>query len=535
MSSALANHLWQSTLFAAAAWLLVLLLKKNQANARYWVWLVASVKFLIPFSVIIALGTFLAPPITVPAAQAGFSTAIKDVSQQFTAPAVSIPAIHPTENLVPIVLIALWLCGFLSVVVRWCVRWQRIRATVRAGRPLNMEADVPVLSSPALLEPGVFGVFRPVLLLPEGVTDHLTRAQFRAILAHELCHVRRRDNLFAAIHMLVEERERACDEEVLRLGSEPQVYAEGILKTCEFYLESPLACMSGVTGADLKKRVVRIMTQRVAKKLGRWRKLLLASCATGALAGPLAFGLMNPPRSQAEPQAHSAAPLAFEVASVKPNKSGSHHSSTQSHGGRVTATNVALEQYIKFAYNVASYQISGPDWLKSERYDITAEAPSSTSNDQLRLMLQTLLADRFKLALHSEEKMLPVYEVVIAKNGPKLRAAKSSGHGGFSSSPGHVSAQEESVTRFAELLSHLTERPVVDRTGLKGVYNFTLQWTPDMQPVPPEQVNKAATNDSGGPSLFTAVQEQLGLKLMPRKDPVEILVIDHVDKVPTAN
>src|SRR6185312_10120322 len=148
-----------------------------------------------------------------------------------------------------------------------------------------LKTDLPTLSSPALLEPGVFGILRPVLLLPEGITDRLTSEHLSAILAHELCHVRRRDNLTAAIHMaveaifwfhpliwwlgvrLVEERERACDEEVLRLGNKPHVYAESILKTCQFYLESPLTCMSGVTGSDLKRRVVRIMTQRIVDRL----------------------------------------------------------------------------------------------------------------------------------------------------------------------------------------------------------------------------------------------------------------------------
>jgi hypothetical protein len=173
---------------------------------------------------------------------------------------------------------------FLVVTFSWWRRWWGIRAAMRAGSPLDLAVDVPVLSSPAMLEPGVFGIFRPVLLLPEGITDRLAPAHLEAILAHELCHVRRRDNLAAAIHMaveaifwfhplvwwlgarLVEERERACDEEVLRLGGQPEVYAESILKTCQFYLESPLVCMSGISGSDLKKRIVRIMTHAIGKK-----------------------------------------------------------------------------------------------------------------------------------------------------------------------------------------------------------------------------------------------------------------------------
>ena len=161
---------------------------------------------------------------------------------------------------------------------------------------------------PARFEPGVFGIFRPVLLLPEGITHRLSPAQLQAVLAHELCHVRRRDNLAMAIHMvvealfwfhplvwfikarLIEEQERACDEEVLRLGGDPQVYAESILRICEFYLTSPLICVSGIAGSNLKKRIEDIMRNRVALKLSLSRALLLAVAAIAALAGPIIIG-----------------------------------------------------------------------------------------------------------------------------------------------------------------------------------------------------------------------------------------------------
>jgi len=170
---------------------------------------------------------------------------------------------------------------------------------------------VPVLSSSLLLEPGVFGIFRPVLLLPEKIVNRLSAPQLRSILAHEMCHVRRRDNLTAAIHMvveaifwfhpavwwigtrLVEERERACDEAVLELGNEADVYAQGILNVCKFYTESSMACMSGVTGSDLKRRIVRIMTEQTGRKLDLSRKLLLSVAAVMAVALPVIFGLVH--------------------------------------------------------------------------------------------------------------------------------------------------------------------------------------------------------------------------------------------------
>jgi hypothetical protein len=203
----------------------------------------------------------------------------------------------------------------------------------------HLPIDMEVMTSPAVAEPGVFGVRRPILLLPAGIVDQLTPPQLEAILAHELCHVRRRDNLATAIHMaveamfwfhplvwwlgarLMEERERACDEDVL-LGSEPQVYAEGILKICELYLESPVPCVSGVTGANLKKRIEAIMSNRTVLKLNFAQKVALAAAGMAALAAPIVVGVLNAPAIRAQsPQAaaQSAAVTAkFEVASIKP-------------------------------------------------------------------------------------------------------------------------------------------------------------------------------------------------------------------------
>jgi bla regulator protein BlaR1 len=309
-TSAMANHLWQSTVFAGLAGLLAVLLRGNHAGTRYWLWLTASVKFLIPFSALAALGSRLGglsgwlamAPV---ARRPELSIVVEEISRPFpaspAAAASSILARHP--GVLPGILLAVWIAGFVAVAFSWWRRWQRIRQAVRGAVPLDLEVAVPVLSSPAMLEPGVFGIFHPVLLLPEGIVDRLTPAHLEAIVAHELCHVRRRDNLAAAVHMaveaifwfhplvwwlgtrLVEERERACDEEVLRLGSHPEIYAESILKTCQFYLESPLECMSGISGSDLEERIVRIMTQRAVHRLSFGRKLLLASRGHGCGGG----------------------------------------------------------------------------------------------------------------------------------------------------------------------------------------------------------------------------------------------------------
>ncbi|HZQ53783.1 MAG TPA: M56 and DUF3738 domain-containing protein [Bryobacteraceae bacterium] len=533
------NHLWQSTAFAALIALLTLALRKNRAHIRYRLWLLASIKFLIPFSLLVAAGRHLGRSVG-PAVAPFPQIFIEQIGQPFSSS--SQPTPPATPNPIPFILLGVWLIGFVSLISVWCLRWYRLRCQLLWGRPFQAGAALPggvtVLTSRTRIEPGVFGIFRPVLLLPEGITDHLTQAQLEAVLAHELCHIRRRDNLAAALHMavealfwfhplvwwigarLVEERERACDEEVLQLGSNPATYAESILKICQFCLETPLACMPGVTGADLKQRIVRIMTNNVTRKLDLRRKLLLACFAIAAVATPLAYGIVNAPPKLAQSQTDATAPLSFEVASVRPNKSGNNGSHWRDRPGMVTTANVSLKDLIRTAYDVRAYQISGPDWLASARYDIAAKAPGSATRDQIHQMLRTLLAERFGLTVHREQKVFPVYELITAKHGPKLQAVQNDGHNSMNSRKGAIAGEKVSMAGLAESLSRSLDRPVLDKTGFAGVFNFTLQWSPD---------------EADGPSIYTALEEQLGLKLISRKDPIELLVIDRVNRTPTEN
>jgi TonB family protein len=295
-------HLLQSTLFAAVAALLTLALRRNQARVRYWLWLVASYKFLIPFSWLVSVGHLFqwrGAPAILP------SIVLTNLS-------ASSPVSDPPLVLL-LVIWAVWCSGFLAVTVGWAREWSRIRAIARNSSPMPLGLPIPVLSTSVPLEPGVFGIFCPVLLLPDGIAIRLTQVQLRTVLVHELCHVRRRDNLTAAFHMLVEavfwfhplvwwlgarmvnERERACDEEVLQAGGQAEVYAETILKVCEFYLESPLTCMSGITGSDLKKRMERIMRNHVGENLKSYKKLLLVTAGMASLALPVVVGVMTAP------------------------------------------------------------------------------------------------------------------------------------------------------------------------------------------------------------------------------------------------
>jgi len=179
---------------------------------------------------------------------------------------------------------------------------------------------------------------------------------------------------------------------------------------------------------------------------------------------------------------------------------------------------------------VKDFQLSGPDWLNSEIYDIAATMPPSTSTDQVLPMLQSLLADRFQLKLHRETKEVPMYALVVGKTGLKIKEGEF-GHSSTSASQGQLTAQKIPLSKLADFLSNQLGSPVTDMTGMKGFFDFTLEWAPDARP----GEAGGASDSTPGASIFTAVQEQLGLKLESRKGPVEILVIDHVEKIPTGN
>jgi uncharacterized protein (TIGR03435 family) len=281
-----------------------------------------------------------------------------------------------------------------------------------------------------------------------------------------------------------------------------------------------------------------------------------------AAAGPVVFGLIQEPQSQAGAPVVSTAPKvpAFEVASIKPDKSGTEMTMLRTTPVGFVASNIALKELIRQAYDVEDNQILGaPSWTGSARYDIEAKVSSSDtealhdlSPDQRRLMLQPLLADRFHLKVHTEVRELPVLTLVVAKGGPKLHEAKPgdtypNGLKGFNGQgggpgmmlmrPGQLTGQGIPLSSLTRLLSQQLGSTVQDKTGLMGKYDFTLQWTPDRNaspmpgaPEPGQQgPGAAASTDASGPSIFTAVQEQLGLKLESQKGPVEVLVIDHVE------
>ncbi len=456
--SALMNHLWQSTLFVIVIWLAALALRRNGARVRCWLWTAASVKFLVPFSVLVSLGERFQWRATPTVVQPAVSFVMQDILAPAAVVIVAPASIPQSAPVLPWVLLALWALGAGVVFISWWRQWLPIRSALRQATPVRLDAhygaeDLTVLSSPSMPEPGVVGIRRPRLLLPEGVVERLTAAQLRALIAHERCHIRCHDNLAAAIHMavealfwfhpavwwiearLVDERERACDETVLRSGGRPSDYAEGILEVCRQSVGVKLPCVAGMSGSNLRERVEAIMRNEIGRPLTRGRRLALAVGVVAAVGGPAVGGALTAQSTIVAPPVA----LAFEIASIKRSNqfpgAGRNVLGMQAHFLKeqmsrprdVRSLIVAgpLQALIQAAYNVTGFQVEGgPSWVRSDEYAIDARAAGSAKPDQMRAMFQSLLADRFHLAVRLETRTLPVYELSVADAGLKIAPMK---------------------------------------------------------------------------------------------------------------
>jgi bla regulator protein blaR1 len=617
---AVADHLWQSTLFAAAVWLIARAMKRKRAEVRHGLWLAASAKFLIPFSLLIGIGSPFsvlqhADPELEPAAYA----AVSSVAQPFSEIAAAPVSAHTHESILwagllawwPAALAIVWFGGMATVLAMWHVRLRKVAAWMRRAELLEEGRETEMLRrlarqlrvswrprlvrSRAAMEPGIYGIFRPVLIWPDGLSDLLDDEHLEAVLAHETMHVRRRDNLTAALHMaveaafwfhplvwwmgrrMVEERERACDEAVVRLGSGPAIYAEGLLQACRFSVESSLACVAGVTGADLNQRIRSIMKPRI-EELTTVGKLALALLGSVAVTGPVAYGIVHRVPVYGQLLITSGPRPSFAVATIKPAKPDEEKLGGMSYG-TINEQHVSLYDLLVSAYNMRQEGplIGGPAWRDTKFFDIQAkwedaqiEAAKGIDVKQMvkqnQLMLQSLLAERFQLKVHIVTQEREVYALVVAKGGPKFKEvepAVSLGGGevdaGVVNPPppppaapsGKGSAQEDKVicmgicytgahqvTANAAPMGmlvgwistlHETDRMVVDETGLRGKYSFVLNEVSD-RPGPLQD-----SGDLDAPlSLFTVLPEQLGLQLKLKKVPVQVLVIDHAE-LPSAN
>ena len=597
----LIDHLWQSTLVAAALALLTLAFRRAHAHTRYGIWLAASLKFLVPFAALTSLGAQLEWQEALPQTPVEWTAAIAAVSQPLITPPVDIVLPHTisarTGVSLPVIGGTIWAAGFATLLGVWLVRWRRVSRIIRAGTPITSgrthdalqsvaaPVTLPLIESDTSLEPGVFGILRPVLLWPREIDVRLDDAQVRAVLAHELSHAHRRDNLTAAAHMLVEavfwfhplvwwigarlvdERERACDEEVVRLGHDPDVYAESILNTCHFFVESPLTCVPGVTGSNLKKRIERIMSPHPGERLSQWAKAFLVAVATVTIAAPVGIGALTASvRPATIDLSLPNSGRRFAVASVLPNKSGEMRVMMRVQpGGAWEATNVTLESMIRLAYRIQESQlVGGPAWIYSDRFDIVAKSSQGAAAAEFGLRMQSLLAERFNLRLHSETRALPVYALIgSGSQGPRLTpstvdcVAFARGRNGqpvppsppgerptcgITASPGRLTGGGITMLQLAQTLARYTGQMVIDETRLAGSFDFDLEFTANPAflgrgpggGLPPGPPAPGATPSSAGNSIFTAVQEQLGLRLDSRRAPVDVLVVDSAAQ-PTVN
>jgi uncharacterized protein (TIGR03435 family) len=486
---------------------------------------------------------------------------------------VDFAASKPEAPSVETVVIWIYLAGLFAMVVYraagWVLLWRiMLRARLLRGRFLRESDDV--------LTPVAVGILRPAVILPVGWRqwDADTR---RAVLAHELAHLRRHDAVVSALawwtrclfwfHPLAwwvsrqvsELAELACDAAALEKGGDPARYSRMLLAFADSVNRAgrrvalPGMAMAGGSGVDRRIDSVFEFSD------GPMRKLARPTVALALIGVPLICLVASVGLGKAQP-----AEARFEAASVKPTTS--QHGMVMRGGPgtsdptRISWSHVYVPVIVEMAYHVNGYQIVNSSWLDSQPYDIEATLPPGASRDQFREMLINLLAERFHLVLHRESKDVDGFQLVAGKNGPKLRespptdpgepapydstvAPKTDERGfpiversgvavamkvvpGTSVPSVFLTARAVPMSELARMIGDQLRHPVVDKTGLTGKYDYTLEF-PAMESLD--------VQGDGGPSIVTSVQEQLGLKLEPKKVPLKMFIIDHADKTPTSN
>ena len=484
--------------------------------------------------------------------------------------------------------VVIWLAGAAAFWVRlmggWAVaarmrstlvrpappQWRRILGEL--GARIGLSRPVRLLVSALVEVPTVVGWLRPVVLVPVGALAGLPAEHMEALLIHELAHIRRHDYLVNILQSVAEallfyhpavwwvsghiraERELCCDDVAARASGDVLTYARALAEL-ESRRPAHLKAALAANGGSLAGRIARLLGQsRPASQAHTGMGIMV----TAILLAMTAFGLFG--QSDAAPR--------FEVASVKQSTSHPSFMMVRPRAGGLTAENAPLRLLMQNAYGVQAFQISGgPGWIQSDGYDIEAKGDGKASRDETFLMLRSLLEDRFQLKLHRETKELPVYALTVAKGGLKLQPPKEGscipvdpngtlpppsntpgqrapgfpcGMPGVMMEPSGVRIEGGKVAMpdFIRVLSMVLGRPVVDRTGFAETFDLRLDFTPDEAAAGLPRSAGAGDPDSpppaadpgGPPPIFAAIQEQLGLKLESVKGPVEVLVIDHVER-----
>lgn len=409
MTALIAAHLWQSTLIVVGAWGLALLCKRNGADLRFVFWLGATVKFLVPLAALQWLGDRFGQSL---AQSPPVSPALLETANAILALPIAghLQLSEQTGSQLETLALLIWVTGTLLLSWRWWRQWRSLRSILRESRRLVLDFPVPVQVTATDLAPGVFGIWRPVVMLPESVVRQLDAPQLTAVLAHELCHIRRRDNLWAAVHkcvetlfwfhplvwligtQLVREREAACDESVIDAGHEQRVYAESILNVCRWSLtaRSPEIAASG---GDLTQRIRTIMRLEPARPLDDGRMVLLLSAVLVVCFAPIVTGIIS---GGARRAAADRAPVSFTSLRLRAAQS-NWQSSTHfdAANGHVRLENVSLRTLIHLAYP-AAWVAGDLQAIDNLSYDIEADWPSTAAitapaayRELVRRVLQT--------------------------------------------------------------------------------------------------------------------------------------------------
>jgi len=434
-----------------------------------------------------------------------------------------------------------------------------------------MTGPVRLLISRLVEAPAVVGLLKPVVLAPVGALAGLPAEQMAALLLHELAHIRRYDYVVNVVQSIAEsllfyhpavwwvsghiraEREICCDDVAVAVTGDALSYA---IALADLALCGPVdaRCAVAANGGRLVDRIARLIGQDRPES-SMFTAPGVASAALLAIGACLMFG-------------QSVERLKFEVASVKASPKLMNYSSLRPEpGGRLHAENLTVRQYIKSAYSLQDFQVvGGPAWLRNEGFDIEAKGDAGANREKLMLMLQPLLEERFQLKYHRETRELPVYALTVAKGGAKLPGPKEGGcakmdgttppfagrpttpcgslFAGFGSAgvSGGMTARggDLDMPYFVRFLSSTLGRPVLDRTGIAKHFDVQLNFAVDDSVAGvmdggavaghTETMAAAAAAPGGAPNILAALQEQLGLKLEATKGPVEVMVIDHVEK-----
>jgi uncharacterized protein (TIGR03435 family) len=385
---------------------------------------------------------------------------------------------------------------------------------------------------------------------------------------------------------LVATREQACDEHVVTETAEPIAYAEGIVNVCRRYLETPHMAVPGVGGADVKARIDAILANRIGLRLTLSKRLVLTAVAVLSLAAPIVTGAIEAGAFAAGQLTGAPAggppidpQLRFEVASVKPVADNGRYGRFLPTPQRFEYSELPIGWFLRTALQKPDYQVIGaPGWIETEFYTIMAKPPEGTPSGAMATMMLNLLKDRFQLATHLETRELLIFNLVMARKdgrlGPNLKVtpadcqatvaernaaleAAAAGRGARPPMPplgdpnappacgfgrigiGDVAVNGRTIAQFVTTLSEWVGSPVIDKTGLTGLYDFTLKSSPEGLHVPGPLGRTMALRiaqapappvDPDTPSLFVALQEQLGLKLEGARGPVEVVVIDRLER-----